>query len=151
MPAADAPGVDSPESSAAQYARTLAQHAAPGADVPAFDVLMLGMGPDGHVASLFPGHAALDATGVATVGVHGAPKPPPERVSLTFDALRSAHEVWVVAAGAEKAEAVSRALAHRPVHEVPAAGAHGTRLTLWLVDTAAATVAATRTRASSGA
>ncbi len=132
-----APGIDSPEAAAAAYAAELAAFAPAGAAVPEFDVLLLGMGPDGHVASLFPGHAALAVTGAATVGVHGSPKPPPLRVSLTFEAIRSAHEVWVVAAGAEKADAVASALSDAPVEVTPAAGALGTDATLWLVDAAA--------------
>ncbi|MFC8600625.1 6-phosphogluconolactonase, partial [Isoptericola sp. NPDC057191] len=92
--------VQTPEQAAEAYAAELARFSPAAADgdgpaVPEFDVLLLGMGPDGHVASLFPGHAGLAARG-ATVGVHGSPKPPPERVSLTFDALRRAREVWVV-------------------------------------------------------
>ncbi|PJI85428.1 6-phosphogluconolactonase [Luteimicrobium subarcticum] len=139
-PMAPSDAVSSPEDSAAAYAAELARFAGSsgGLDVPPFDVLLLGMGPDGHVASLFPGHRELDAEGVATVGVHGSPKPPAERVSLTFDAIRAAREVWVVAAGAEKAEAVARALRQDDVHATPAAGAVGTDVTLWLVDAAAA-------------
>ncbi|MEU2200294.1 6-phosphogluconolactonase [Isoptericola sp. NPDC019482] len=135
--------VETPEQSAAAYADELAAFAgAPAAGsqepaVPEFDVLLLGMGPDGHVASLFPGHDGLDARG-ATVGVHGSPKPPPERVSLTFDSLRRAREVWVVAAGAEKAAQAAAALAGGAVTDVPAAGARGTERTLWLLDAAAA-------------
>jgi 6-phosphogluconolactonase len=98
---------------------------------------MLGMGPDGHVASLFPGHPGVGVTGVSTTGVHDSPKPPPLRVSLTFEAIRAAREVWVVAAGAEKAAAVASALADAPVEVTPAAGALGTKATLWLVDAAA--------------
>ncbi|MFE5309178.1 6-phosphogluconolactonase [Isoptericola sp. NPDC056605] len=139
----DGDTVETPEQSAAAYAAELAAFApSPAADsqepaVPEFDVLLLGMGPDGHVASLFPGHDGLSARG-ATVGVHGSPKPPPERVSLTFDALRRAREVWVVAAGAEKAAQAAAALAGGAVTDVPAAGAHGTEGTLWLLDAAAA-------------
>lgn len=136
-PLDEAAGVVTPEDAAAAYAAELAAFAPEGADVPAFDVLMLGMGPDGHVASLFPGHEALGVTGVPTVGVHGSPKPPPLRVSLTFEALRAAREVWVVAAGAEKAGAVASALSDAPVERTPAAGARGTDRTLWLVDAAA--------------
>ncbi|GAB2473546.1 6-phosphogluconolactonase [Xylanimonas ulmi] len=136
-PMAGPDAADSPEASAAAYADELAAHADDGAAVPAFDVLLLGMGPDGHVASLFPGHEALGATG-STVGVHGSPKPPAERVSLTFEAIDAAREVWVVAAGAEKAEQAAAALAGEPTAEVPAAGVRGVSRTLWLLDTAAA-------------
>jgi 6-phosphogluconolactonase len=140
--------VATPEEGAAAYAELLREHAGKGTSenraeqeaeqggtvaVPAFDVLLLGMGPDGHVASLFPGHEGLSAQG-PTTGVHGSPKPPPERVSLTFDAIRSAREVWIVAAGAEKAAQVAAALADGPVTEVPAAGAVGQARTLWLLD-----------------
>lgn len=130
--------VGTPEESADAYATELAAAAPAGAQVPPFDVLLLGMGPDGHVASLFPGHEALTVGGRATVGVHGSPKPPPERVSLTFDAIRSAARVWVVAAGAEKAAAVASALAGDPEDRTPAAGARGALHTLWLLDAAAA-------------
>lgn len=134
--------VATPEEGAAVYATLLGEQAGmrPGEGtvaVPAFDVLLLGMGPDGHVASLFPGHDGLTAPG-PTTGVHGSPKPPPERVSLTFDAIRSAREVWIVAAGAEKAEQVAAALAGEPVTAVPAAGAVGQARTLWLLDAEAA-------------
>lgn len=128
----------SPEESAAAYAAELAAHAADGGTVPAFDVLLLGMGPDGHVASLFPGHPALEVRGVAATGVDGSPKPPPQRVSLTFETIRAAREVWVVAAGEEKAAQAAAALAGGDVADVPAAGVAGTVRTLWLLDVAAA-------------
>lgn len=135
MPPADA--VASPEESAAAYATTLGTFAEAGHSVPAFDVLLFGMGPDGHIASLFPGYPQLDLAGTPTTGVRDSPKPPPERVTLTFEAIHAAREVWVVAAGAEKAEAVARALAGDDMHSTPAAGAFGTERTLWLVDAAA--------------
>lgn len=133
--------VATPEEGAAIYTELLRGHAHEQADgqdgatvaVPAFDVLLLGMGPDGHVASLFPGHVGLSARGAAT-GVHGSPKPPPERISLTFEAIGCAREVWIVAAGAEKAQQVAAALADGPVTDVPAAGAVGRARTLWLLD-----------------
>ncbi len=134
--AAPGEGVGSPEESAALYAEELSRFTPDGAAHLAFDVLLLGMGPDGHVASLFPGNAGLAAQG-ATTGVHDSPKPPSERVSLTFSAIQAAQEVWVVAAGAEKAPAVASALAGDPVETTPAAGAIGTQRTLWLVDLAA--------------
>lgn len=143
VPAADAPGIDSPEAAAAAYAEELARFAGDTSDdagpaVPPFDVLMLGMGPDAHVASLFPGHEALDVTDRTVVGVHASPKPPPERVSLTFPAIESAAEVWLVVAGEDKAPAVAQALGGADVHAAPAAGALGRRGTLWLLDVAAA-------------
>lgn len=138
VPALDAAaGIATPEESATAYAATLASFAPEGAAVPVFDVLMLGMGPDGHVASLFPGHPGVGVTGTSATGVHGSPKPPPLRVSLTFESIRAAREVWVVAAGAEKAAAVASALSDAPVEVTPAAGALGTKATLWLVDAAA--------------
>ncbi len=124
--------VPTPEASAEAYEAELAA-----AGSPAFDVLLLGVGPDGHVASLFPGHEAVEVTGRAAVGVHGSPKPPPERVSLTFDAIRGAREVWVVASGSEKAQAVASALRGAPATTTPAAAALGSERTLWLVDVAA--------------
>jgi 6-phosphogluconolactonase len=107
-----------------------------------FDVLMLGLGPDGHVASLFPGSAQLDVDDAVAVAVTDSPKPPPERVSLTFGALNHASEVWFVVAGAGKAEAVSKALATGDdavdVHDIPAVGVHGHDATVWFLDEEAA-------------
>jgi 6-phosphogluconolactonase len=69
------------------------------------DLVLLGIGPDGHTASLFPGNPALHATGGA-VAVHDAPKPPPDRISLTLEALRAARRVVLVVTGSDKAEAL---------------------------------------------
>jgi 6-phosphogluconolactonase len=94
------------------------------------DVVLLGVGEDGHTASLFPGNPALEAASLVT-GVRGAPKPPPERVSLTFRTLRSAHLVLVLATGAGKADAVVKARAG----SVPSGMIDQAR---WLLDPAAA-------------
>jgi 6-phosphogluconolactonase len=103
-----------------------------------FDLVMLGMGPDGHVASLFPGFAQLDVDDKIAVPVTGSPKPPPERVSLTFGALNRAKAVWFLVSGAEKAEAVQRAWAFDgSIHQTPARGIAGPSIT-WFVDQAAA-------------
>ncbi|HEY8456617.1 MAG TPA: 6-phosphogluconolactonase [Actinopolymorphaceae bacterium] len=138
MPAAD--GAEDVEAAAERYARELAAAVRPEdhAPVPAFDVLMLGVGPDGHVASLFPEQPAVYEDERSVVGVHGAPKPPPTRISLTFPALNSAREVWFLVAGEEKAGAVSLALSGAGPIQVPAAGVHGRHRTLWLLDRAAA-------------
>lgn len=131
------PEVSSPEDAADLYTRELASHALDGAPTPAFDILLLGMGPDAHIASLFPGHEALTAQG-SVVAVRESPKPPPERVSLTYPTIQAAKQVWIVAAGAEKADAVASALRGDGLDIAPAAGAHGTEHTLWLLDAAAA-------------
>jgi 6-phosphogluconolactonase len=139
MPSADGPDGENVEAAAARYAKELATATRPEdhGPVPIFDVLMLGLGEDGHVASLFPGQPALyDARPV--VGVHGSPKPPPIRLSLTFPSIRAANEVWIVAAGAAKAAPANLALSGAGEVEIPAAGARGRQRTLWLLDQTAA-------------
>ncbi|EFF90408.1 MULTISPECIES: 6-phosphogluconolactonase [unclassified Streptomyces] len=140
MPASDGPYGADVEAAADAYAEELARAAGPenhGA-VPSFDVLMLGVGPDTHVASLFPEHPGVRETERTVIGVHGSPKPPPTRISLTLPAIRSAREVWLLAAGEDKANAVAMALSGAGEIQAPAAGAQGRTRTLWLLDTAAA-------------
>ena len=72
------------------------------------------------------------------IGVHGAPKPPPTRISLTLPAIRAAREVWLLAAGEDKAKAAAIALSGAGEIQAPAAGAYGRSSTLWLLDAAAA-------------
>jgi 6-phosphogluconolactonase len=137
MPAAQ-DGLD-PEMAAARYAESLAASARPGSEqLPHFDLLLLGVGEDGHVASVFPEHPAVYETR-PVVGVRGSPKPPPHRVTLTLPALNTADEVWLLASGVEKAAAVGMALpgGAGPV-QLPAGAVHGVDRTLWLVDRAAA-------------
>ncbi|MFD7711965.1 6-phosphogluconolactonase [Streptomyces sp. NPDC059785] len=139
MPASDGPYPDV-DAAAESYAAELLKAAGPEnhGPVPSFDVLMLGVGPDTHVASLFPELPAVREQERAVVGVHGAPKPPPTRVSLTLPAIRAAREVWLLAAGEDKANAVAIALSGAGEVQAPAAGAQGRSRTLWLLDTAAA-------------
>ncbi len=137
MPPAE-PGLD-PEAAAARYAAELAASARPGtAALPHFDLLLLGVGEDGHVASVFPEHPAAYET-LPVAGVRGAPKPPPNRVTLTLPAINTAAEVWLLATGAEKAGVIGMALrgSAGPV-QLPACGVHGVERTLWLLDRAAA-------------
>ncbi|MER5471934.1 6-phosphogluconolactonase [Streptomyces sp. NPDC002685] len=140
MPASDGPYGADVEAAAEAYAAELAKAAGPEnhGSVPAFDVLMLGVGPDTHVASLFPELPAVRETERTVVGVHGAPKPPPTRISLTLPAIRSAREVWLLAAGEDKAQAAAIALSGAGEIQAPAAGARGRSRTLWLLDAAAA-------------
>nr|WP_245793437.1 6-phosphogluconolactonase [Streptomyces pini] len=150
MPAGDGPHGDDVDAAAEAYAAELAAAAGEsgpgggtggdgtGGAVPAFDVLLLGLGPDTHVASLFPGHPAVRETGRTVVGVRRAPKPPPTRISLTLPALRAAREVWLLAAGEDKAEAAADALTAGDPARTPAAGARGHERTLWILDEKAA-------------
>ena len=125
------------DAAAARYAAELAAAAPGSAVVPAFDVLLLGMGPEGHVASLFPESPAVhDERPV--FGVHGCPKPPPTRITMGFTAIEAARQVWLAVAGEEKAQAVVLALSGAGRVQVPAAGAVGREQTLWLLDEAAA-------------
>ena len=128
---------DDADAAAARYADELRAAAPPDHDVPPFDVLLLGLGPEGHVASIFPESPAAHDDRLV-VGVHGCPKPPPTRVSLGFSALNAAREVWFVVAGEGKAGAVTMALSGAGRVQLPAAGVSGTRATLWLLDEAAA-------------
>ena len=126
---------DDPDEAAARYAEALAG-AAPADGAPGFDVVMLGMGAEGHVASIFPGSpAARDERTV--VAVRGCPKPPPTRLSLGLRALNAAQEVWLIVAGAEKAPVVALALQGADPLQVPAAGAAGRTATRWLLVEAA--------------
>jgi len=124
---------DSVHDGAAAYADTLRR-----AGSGEFEITMLGVGPDGHIASLFPGFPQLDADGIA-VGVTDSPKPPPERISLTFPALRRSRSVWFLVSGAGKAAAVAAALGGADPHDTPAAGVRGREETVWFLDREAAT------------
>lgn len=117
------PGELGPEAGAAAYAQAIRP-------LLPLDLVLLGIGPDGHTASLFPGHPALSAT-TAVAGVRGAPKPPPERITLTLPTLRAARRVIILAAGPDKAQAVAKAQRG----EVPSGMIEHAE---WLLDQAAA-------------
>ena len=117
------PGELGPDEGADAYAEVVANTAP-------LDVVLLGVGEDGHVNSLFPGHPALKSEAL-TLGIHDSPKPPPERVTMTFEAIRDAGRVLIIATGAGKAQAV--AMAKRG--ETPSGMISSAR---WLIDRAAA-------------
>jgi 6-phosphogluconolactonase len=122
----------SPEAAAAEHAAELAAFF--GAPLPRFDLILLGMGPDGHTASLFPGRP--DLAGVVAP-VFDSPKPPPTRLTLTLDALNQAQRILFLVTGADKAETLRTVFADSapgagslPAARVQAAGSD----TAWLVD-----------------
>ena len=125
MPAAD-DGADL-DGAAEAYARELGDTT--------FDICLLGLGPDGHVASLFPDHPSSQAQG-RVIAVRNSPKPPPDRISLTLEVLNASAEIWFAASGSDKADAV--ALAVQGAATVPGGRARGQQRTVWLLDRSAA-------------
>jgi 6-phosphogluconolactonase len=124
-------GTMTAERAAEEYAATLPAEE--------FDIALFGVGPDGHCASLFPGFPQLDENDADVVAVFASPKPPPVRLTMTFPRLNRSSAVWFGVSGADKADAVARALsAQGDVHETPARGVRGVEETLWLLDDAAA-------------
>lgn len=136
MPASDA-GL-SLDDAAAAYTAELAAFANSGSVAPAFDITLLGIGPDAHVASLFPGHPGVQDASAAAIAVRNSPKPPPERVSLSLETINASQRVWVVASGADKAEAVQAAFTATEAAVAPASAVEGTLETIFFTDEAAA-------------
>ncbi|ANI39784.1 6-phosphogluconolactonase [Mycolicibacterium vaccae] len=137
MAASDGEFGDALDAAAEAYSQVLIE--AGGAEpTPAFDVHLLGMGPEGHVNSLFPDTAAVKETERMVVGVSDSPKPPPRRITLTLPAITRSREVWLVVSGAGKADAVAAAVGGAKPVDIPAAGAVGRDATVWLLDEAAA-------------
>jgi 6-phosphogluconolactonase len=118
-------GERGPEAAAAAYAAEIEERLPIEDGVPVLDLALQGLGPDGHTASLFPGNPAVNATGTC-VAVHNAPKPPPDRITLTVPVLRAARSIVFLATGAEKAQAV-RGLLARPSPDVPSSLLGGER------------------------
>ncbi len=138
MPSSDGEFGDDLDAAALAYEQVLAANADPGEPTPIFDVHLLGMGPEGHVNSLFPDTAAVREKDRMVVGVTESPKPPPRRITLTIPAIRRSREVWLVVSGAGKADAVAAAVGGADPVDVPAAGAIGRDATVWLLDEEAA-------------
>jgi 6-phosphogluconolactonase len=140
MGGSDGPWGNDPDAAAHAYEELLLNQRRPEnrGMAPSFDVCLLGLGEEGHVASVFPGSPAVYETERAVIAVRGSPKPPPLRITLTLPAIRCAAEVWLIVSGVEKAAAAAMALGGAGEVSVPAAGATGRRRTLWLLDRAAA-------------
>jgi 6-phosphogluconolactonase len=116
----------------------LERFASEGDRFPAIDIVFLGVGPDGHIASLFPGHDGIKERDETVISVRNAPKPPPERLSLTLPVINSARRVWLCLSGSDKASALGLALAGANASEVPAAGVTARNKTVFFIDQAAA-------------
>jgi 6-phosphogluconolactonase len=138
MPASDGEFGNDLGAAALAYEQLLAANADAGQSVPNFDVHLLGMGPEGHINSLFPGSSAVLETTRMVVAVDDSPKPPPRRITLTLPAVQRSREVWLMVSGAAKADAVAAAIGGAPPVSLPAAGAIGLETTLWLLDEEAA-------------
>jgi len=131
---------ESAEESADTYRAEIAEYAlrTGQSGLPRFDIELLSIGPDGHVASLFPQAPALEATD-PVVGVHGSPKPPPTRITMTYPLLNSASQAWLLASGPEKAHAVALMTnSEAGPLQIPAAGIRAVNRTLLLLDEDAA-------------
>jgi 6-phosphogluconolactonase len=100
---------------------------------PVMDLTLLGMGPDGHVASLFPGMSHLEKN---VVSITDSPKPPAERLSLSMEVINSSEKIVFVVSGIDKSEAVED-VHKNPECELPAAKVSAKGLTLWIIDEAA--------------
>ncbi|MCU1578942.1 MAG: pgl [Rhodoglobus sp.] len=135
--AASDTGIDL-DAAAEAYAAEIVANSPANANLPHFDITFLGMGPDGHIASLFPERNGIRETEKTVIAVRNSPKPPPERLSLTLPVINSSARVWLVVAGADKAAALGLTLAGASMNEVPAAGVEGRRKTLFFVDADAA-------------
>ena len=136
-PAAADEGITLDEAADA-YAAELARFGDDAHPWPAFDVCFLGVGPDGHIASLFPDRDEIQVADRTVLPVRESPKPPPERITFTRPVINSSVRVWMVVSGSDKAPALGLVLAGASYLSVPAAGAYGTARTVIFVDQDAA-------------
>eukprot|EP01147_Barroeca_monosierra_P003322 gene3322-6006_t len=108
-------------------------------DQPRLDLVLLGMGPDGHTCSLFPGHKLLDEKTMLVAGIDDSPKPPPSRITLTYPALEAASNVAFVCTGAGKADAIQQIFQpSREEDTLPAGNVHARIGVVWFLDDSAA-------------
>ena len=138
MPASDGEFGTDLAAAALAYEQLLAANAEAGDPAPNFDVHLLGVGPEGHINSVFPNTPAVRETTRMVVEVEDSPKPPPQRITFTMPAVQRSREVLLLVSGAEKADAVAAAIGGTDPVAVPAAGAIGRENTIWLLDEQAA-------------
>lgn len=123
---------------AVEYAVDVEQLFTKKSDRPGFTVVLLGLGPDGHVASIFPEHPSVDTT-LICLPVNDSPKPPAHRVSMSLETLSNSRHVWILASGVQKHDALDKLMTERiPPSEIPARGVHGQESTIVWADNKAA-------------
>lgn len=135
MPTSDqsAPGAGSLDDATAAYGATWTKLMGEGS----FDIALIGMGPDGHICSLFPGRIDLNASS-PVLAVRHSPKPPPERITVSMPVMRRCREVWLVTTGAAKADALGRAFAGASPRDLPVAAVLSPTTRVYLDEAAAA-------------
>ena len=102
-----------------------------------FDIALIGMGPDGHICSLFPGRVDIDEAS-PILAIRNSPKPPPERITVSMPVMRACGEVWLTTAGSAKADALGRAFAGASPLDTPVAGILTPTTRVYLDEAAAA-------------
>lgn len=133
---------DSVDKAAEAYTAELKKFAPEGQASPAFDLGLLGLGPDGHIASLFPDREEIHLSTFDSLAVRNSPKPPPTRVSMSLPVINRARKIWFLIAGSDKQDATARLrqaaelsddqLTAEILTATPGAGARGTEETLIL-------------------
>ena len=113
----------------------------PNKTLPEFDLIILGMGPDGHICSLFPNHKLLDEKLKWIGSVDDSPKPPPQRITFTLDVVNSAKTIAFITLGESKASNIHKAIECEPTREIPASLVKPTNGSVhWFMDMAASSL-----------
>ena len=138
MPTSDAsaPGAGSLDEATVAFADTWREIMGEGS----FDIALIGMGPDGHICSLFPGRVDMDEAS-PILAIRNSPKPPPERITVSMPVMRACGEVWLTTAGTAKADALGQAFAGASPLDLPVAGILSPTTRVYLDEPAAASIA----------
>ena len=138
MPTSDesAPGAGSLDAATSAFEATWTELMGSGS----FDIALIGMGPDGHICSLFPGRVDLEEPS-PILAIRNSPQPPPERITVSMPVMRACGEVWLTTAGSAKADALGRAFAGTSPLDIPVAGILTPTTRVYLDEPAAASIA----------
>lgn len=123
---------DPVEKVASDYEATIREKFAMPTGIPSFDLLLLGVGPDGHTASLFPGHELLKVTDRLIAPISDSPKPPPQRITMTFPLINNARFSIFAVPGSGKAEIIKTLFADK--EDLPARNVKALEKVYWLLD-----------------